>query len=59
LAQIILGGRGFNFVHMKGNTVVQGEIIAKRVKIHRIFFKKFSSPEPAGQYQFKLIHIIF
>jgi hypothetical protein len=29
LAQIILEGRGFNFVHMKRNALLQGEIIAK------------------------------
>jgi hypothetical protein len=34
LAQIILGGRGFKFVEMKGIAPLQGEIIEKRVKIH-------------------------
>jgi hypothetical protein len=29
LAKIILGGRGFKFVQMKGNSFLQGEIIAK------------------------------
>jgi hypothetical protein len=32
LAQIILGGRGFNFVQTKGIAPLQGEIIAKKEK---------------------------
>jgi hypothetical protein len=35
LAQIILEGRGFKFVQMKGIALLQGEIITtKKVKIH-------------------------
>jgi hypothetical protein len=29
LAQIILGGRGFEFVQMKRNALLEGEIIVK------------------------------
>jgi hypothetical protein len=29
MAQIILGGRGYNAIQMKGIALVQGEIIAK------------------------------
>jgi hypothetical protein len=32
MAQIILGGRSFKFVQMKGITLPQGEIIAKELK---------------------------
>jgi hypothetical protein len=56
LAQIILGGKGFKFVQMKGIAPVQGEIIAKELKYTENFEK--SSPEPAGQIQSNLVHII-
>jgi hypothetical protein len=48
LAQIILRGRGFKFVQRKGIALLQGEIIAKRVKLHlkllKIFFSRTSRP---------------
>jgi hypothetical protein len=57
LAQIILGARGFKFVQMKGNALLQGEIIAKKQKYTKIF-QKSSSPEPLGQFQSNLVQII-
>jgi hypothetical protein len=36
LAQIILRGRGFKIVQMKGNALAQGEIIAKKYEYAEI-----------------------
>ena len=50
LAQCIFGWKGFKFVQMKGPTLFQGDIITKWWKyIEEI--KKYSSPEPLGQFQ--------
>jgi hypothetical protein len=57
LAQIILGARGFKFVQMKGNALLQGEIIAKKQKYTQNF-QKSSSPDPLGQFQSNLVQII-
>jgi hypothetical protein len=43
LAKIILGWRGFKFVQMKRNALLQGEIIAKEYKYSKIKFKIFFS----------------
>jgi hypothetical protein len=43
---------------MKGNTLAQGEIIAKEYKYTEIVFFKSSSPEPEGQFQSNLVQII-
>jgi hypothetical protein len=42
-------GRGLEFGQMKGNTLAQGEIIAKEEKYTLINFKK-STPEPAARF---------
>jgi hypothetical protein len=57
LAQIILGGRGFKFVQMKGGVLLKGEIIAKEYKYTKNILKS-SSPEPLGQFQPDLVQII-
>jgi hypothetical protein len=56
LAQVILRSKGFRIVDIKGNSLFQGEIIAKEEKYTEIFLK--SSPEPAGQFHSNLVQNI-
>jgi hypothetical protein len=57
LSQSVFGGKGLKFVQMKGDAILQGEIMTKELKYPENFLKS-SSPEPFGQIQSNLVQII-